>query len=393
MNNHRNVFIRLILLGLPLIVVVNLKGQTTPLKYLQKSPNTPFVTISQASSKQNAETQFELQYKSSGNTTERISFPKEEHYIADAQEILFTGTIKLNAAGNEDKYLKSYDWTDNKLRLIGTLKLPAFDYLFYPIKDHKNILMSDEWEGLGHEVALYNSTLNKISTYRPFGERGFKQSLSHFKGDKAAFIFYPVEAQSTSKLVLLNTDSGKIEFEKDIYSNDTKITSITLISNFIFLTQHIKPAEQELLCFNSAGTLLWKKMEYVYALEAFKENNESLAFAMDKENYWFINPETGMNSQKQPLKEMIPIQKWGDQVWVDVTSNYKSTAVTLLVSKKGENKASDYTHEVYIINSTQSKPISQQTIQSSSEVLSFTKLFSTILINDSNNQILYQYEN
>ena len=395
MNKHFKAICVCILLSFPMLLINELYAQTSTFKYLQDERTGSLIKVLAVENKvtdKDGIRQPEFRYQLELNK-HIISLQKGEVYIGDAKNVFYTNASTLHADGSTELFLNSYTINSGSITKNNSLKLEDVGYEYFLSRDNANILVSDEFEGLGYEVTLYSPNLQKMLSYRPFADIGFRSSIKDVKGENAAFVFFPTDRQLQPKLVLIDTRSGKLKFEKSLSADETDITNLTLIGDYMVTSQHQNPSKQELLCYDSKGNLLWRKQQSVYALEAFKEGSKWLAFVMDKDDYWFINLENGDVNNKRSLKEIIPPGQLDRNLSIDIISNSNASSINLLVSKKNVDQTAKYQHEIFTIRDSKAAFLKRKTIQSNDEFLSFINLNSKTLVNNSANQIIYDYEN
>ncbi len=317
----------------------------------------------------------------------KLELREGELYEGGAENIILTSSIHQEEDSELSRSIQSYALDEASLNLLGTLPIAEINS-YYMLPESKNILLSDEYEGLGYEIDLYNKELEKITSYRPFGENGFTQSMDQFQKNKAAFIFFPVQKTSEPRLVLMNTKTGDIQFEIKLDSGYT-ISKLTLMGDYVLMKRHKSPSEQEVICIDSNGEHLWTKDGYVYAYTGIRENNEWYAFATSKVDYWFIDLKTGSVTDKKSLLEYTGGKSLGTDSWIDLEAVHGDREITILISKKGDDKFSKFSNQLIQIKGVHARPEKIDMIESSDRIL-LKKLSSKILLINSKNKIIKQ---
>lgn len=395
MQKKKTHFRLFILQGLLLAILAgNASGQTTVLKYLREKPGGALIRLLQVQKKNTLpgkEQQAEYQYELDAGG-KRISFQKNEYCIGNSRDVIYSIISNTDSDGNLQKKMYSYHLENATLKKIGSIDMPNYEYGFYPTSGSRNILVSDESEGLGYELVLYDPQLSTLAQYRPFGEKGFSHSINCSGENNMVFVFYPLDKTSDPKMVSIDLKSGKVIFELRLAEDNQTISDISMIGDYILVRRHREVINQELLCYNRNGSMLWKKNEYVYAMAGMLENNQWYALTLNNDSYWFINIETGENTAKYPISYFIKSNHITDKTLIDLSENYRANGISLVVTRKDE-QGPGFLHELFSVKNTRGKVIKEKALKSGSEVIYFTRLFSTTIINNSNNQIIYSYEN
>lgn len=381
--------IYLMALSFCLFSIAHGQEKVRTLDYLQNTSNGKVVTVLRTQEDGSAtQHDHEIHYRDElVIDQQRFRLAEGEFYEGNAQNIILTSRVTLRENGQMDRFIQTYDFTGEAIERIGALPLSEVNS-FHILQHNKHVLVSDEYEGLGYEISLYDSSLKKIKSYRPFGEKGFTQSMDRFWGDEAAFVFFPVEESAKPKLVLLDSRSFDIRFEIDLDPTYT-ISQLILIGDFVLLKRHRSPAEQELVCFDAKGKLLWKKPEYLYAYEGMKDENTWYSFATDKKDYWFIQLETGNITPKRSIRELTGGQPIGANRWIDLSAVDDASHVVLLISGKDAPTATTYSHELFLFDHIRDNPRKYFSIDSEDRYLSLKALDSKVLLINSKNQIIH----
>jgi hypothetical protein len=313
---------------------------------------------------------------------QKTALPSGESYEDATGEFILTSKTK-EVAGITQKSLQTYTLQDGTLK--PKAKISIDELQSYRLLGSKgNILISDEFEGLGYEVNVYSPELQKLASYSPFGKAGFSSTLSYINESRSVYIFFPAEKQPGSKMVLMDTNTGRVVSETSLKGN---ITNVVLAGDKILVQEKITGTNQ-LIGYDDQGKEAWRLQQTADALLPIKTGGRQQAFVMDGEAYRFIDVLTGKPGETTPLSS-LRAGIMGNDYSLDVAPANNDSEVLLLVSRK--NTDISFQHEVFRITAFgQAEKI--KTLSNTEAVVRFNRLSHAVLLTNLSNQILYRYE-
>lgn len=312
----------------------------------------------------------------------KSELPKGEYYEDAAGEFVLTSKAE-QVSGTTEKSLQTYTLKDGAL--LRKAKISIDEVQSYRLLGSKgNILISDEFEGLGYEVSVYSPELQKIGSYRPFGKAGFSSTLSHIDENRAVHIFSPLEKQTENKMVLMENNTGRVVFETSVTGN---ITNVVLAGDRILVQELVKSGNQ-LIAYNYHGKEVWRLQQPGGVLLPVKNGGSQQVFFLDGLGYRFIDVLTGKPGPTTPLSS-IAAGRMGIDYSLDAAVTNKEGEILLLVSSK--HNGSSAQHEVFRIAASE-QPEKIHILSTTDAIVRFNRLSHSVLVTDLSNKILYSYE-
>lgn len=314
-------------------------------------------------------------------------FPEGEHYIDNSGDLFLTASYN-NTENGWEKTIKQYRFSGRRFSLLRNMKLNDM-FSSAALNEAGNaIVVSDEYEGFGKELSIYDLNFSLRGSYRPFGESGFDRSIRGNNLRIVAGLFFPLNKQVQAKLGIINAQTGQVLADLILPGNGMVYTDLTVAGDFVILTHHTEPANQQISCYNKHGQLAWKKSMQLYTVTGLQVGSEGKLFVMERDSYHFINPVDGTESLRVPLSDLGIKDHLGKEAWVQVHKVRQSSNLFLLFSGKPSLIQNYSLYEVSISNG-KARRVS---VFSDPGPLELDVLGETVVITNSKHQIIYSHE-
>ena len=192
---------------------------------------------------------------------------------------------------NSCSLIKKYRIKNNKPILLKEISFKSFD-LNYCFLDNY-IVMTDEYEGLGGILEIYNTDLIKVKGIMPYPKSSYLET--YLLSDKQFFINISRSYKHPDSLLFLYFDKNFKQLKK--YMVDIaqyQILFVRLIDNNIYIgaqTPTLNNHEPFLFCYDFSGKLLWKSSFN------FPYGYRNIELVKSGSTLWgYINTESALNN-------------------------------------------------------------------------------------------------
>lgn len=366
--------------------------QEIVIDYFQANPNEPIFKISKIL--KNESNKFSFKLTSMDETANEIYLPEKEFFSTKTNHQLFTKAYVEDKDGLTNVILKSYTISKNTLLKKNEVPLIHPYVGILPLKSIDGIIITDEFELVGNEIMIFDNALSKKLTYKPYGEKNFMYSRFDFQDEYVAFVFFPIIEKDSSKLVLVNANSGEILTEKYLNFPSHSISDIKIVGEYLMFKQYAGVAYTQMLyCSDKFGNFIWSKVlenDYIFRV---KIGTKSIANILNDSSSLLIDPSSGVILNKLDFNKKF-----------NIIENEKIQILDAVPDELNENiylsfRISDSRNSGYQKQSIVKMPSNLSDFQiilekflPIDETLSISLNGSRLMVQNIDNKLIYQHE-
>lgn len=218
---------------------------------------------------------------------------KNEALIANVNEYFLTSTVNYE---NDWKEFANYQHINGNMELVGVSGHYSVEGSQY-LMDNGLIIITDESEGFGTYVDIYNKKFDTLNSYTPFKD-GYSNGLFASNEKMIVGVFEGI-GDGMVKMVFFSPFNGKVVSERIIpLSTSFQLLQTTKENILIY-------GSTTLTCLNFNGEIVWDKTILLPNFDIY--NNGERIFLFTNTELVSITAKTGVINWREDLKKLSNI--------------------------------------------------------------------------------------